>query len=401
MAVSNGRQAALMAPTSILAEQHYRAVSRAFAQYPADQKPVVGLLTGALSKSEHDAIYRGLADGSIDVIVGTHALIQEGLAFKDLAVAVVDEQHRFGVEQRARLRGKGYNPHLLVMTATPIPRTLALTLYADLDLTVIDEKPKGRLPVITRLQLPTERVRVYDFVESQLRQGRQAFVINPLVEPSEKIDARSAVEAYDELRQVFYRYRVCLLHGRMRPQEKDDIMAAFARHEYDVLVTTSVAEVGVDVPNATVIVIEGANRFGLAQLHQFRGRVGRGEHQSYCLLMVEPEIFSEDDLLNNDDAPERSWSEVQQRLRAMEETDDGFRLAELDWKLRGAGDLLGARQSGASTLQLAEMMTPDLVALAQREARTIYEADPDLSDPQHHLLAQMVAMLRQEEGDVS
>jgi ATP-dependent DNA helicase RecG len=401
MAVSNGRQAALMAPTSILAEQHFRAVSRAFAHYPADQKPVVGLLTGALSKSEHDAIYRGLADGSIDVIVGTHALIQEGLEFKDLAVAVVDEQHRFGVEQRARLRGKGYNPHLLVMTATPIPRTLALTLYADLDLTVIDEKPRGRLPIITRLHLPTERVRVYDFVESQLRQGRQAFVINPLVEPSEKIDARSAVEAYDELRQVFYRYRVCLLHGRMRPQEKDDIMAAFARHEYDVLVTTSVAEVGVDVPNASVIVIEGANRFGLAQLHQFRGRVGRGEHQSYCLLMVEPEIFSEDDLLENTSTAERSWSDVQQRLRAMEETDDGFRLAELDWKLRGAGDLLGARQSGASALQLAELMTPDLVALAQQEARTIYDADPDLSNPQHYLLAQMVSMMRQDESDVS
>jgi ATP-dependent DNA helicase RecG len=401
MAVHNGKQAAIMAPTSILAEQHYRAVSRAFANYPAEQKPVIGLLTGALSNGEREAIYRGLADGSIDVIVGTHALIQEGVEFKALAVAVVDEQHRFGVQQRARLRGKGTHPHLLVMTATPIPRTLALTMYADLDLSIIDEKPKGRLPIETYIELPYERQRVYEFVESQLAAGRQAFVIHPLVEASEvNTETRSAVEAFEELKHVFFRSKVCLLHGRMSPREKDDIMGAFARHEYDVMVTTSVAEVGVDIPNASVILIEGANRFGLAQLHQFRGRVGRGEHQSYCLLMVEPDIFQPEDLTENA-SRDREWTVVQQRLLVMEDTDDGFKLAEMDWKLRGAGDLLGARQSGSSQLQLTEMMMPDLVALAQREARTIYESDPALADQQHHLLKQMIEQLQADDGDVS
>jgi ATP-dependent DNA helicase RecG len=403
MAVANGKQAAIMAPTSILAEQHYRGVSRIFANFPTQEgehKPVIGLLTSALTNSEREAIYRGLADGSIDVIVGTHALIQAGVDFKDLAVAVIDEQHRFGVEQRARLRGKGYNPHLLVMTATPIPRTLALTMYADLDLSVIDEKPQGRLPIKTKLLLPDERRKCYNFVESQLELGRQAFVVHPLVETSDKIEARSAMDAYEDLRIVFHKYRVCLLHGRMKPAEKDEIMGAFSRHEYDLMVTTSVAEVGVDIPNASVMVIESANRFGLAQLHQFRGRVGRGEHQSFCLLMVEDDIFDEDDLSNPEEKRD-SWGTVQKRLKAMEDSDDGFRLAELDWQLRGAGDLLSTRQSGANTLQLAEMMTPDLVAMSQREARTIYEEDPSLELPQHHLLRQMVTMLHQQDGDVS
>lgn len=402
MAVHNGMQAALMAPTSILAEQHYRAVSRSFDFYPAEQKPVIGLLTGALSSGEREAIYRGLADGSIDVIVGTHALIQEGVEFKALAVAVVDEQHRFGVQQRARLRSKGTHPHLLVMTATPIPRTLALTLYADLDLTVIDEKPRGRKPIMTSIHLPNERERIYDFVEAQLAAGRQAFVIHPLVEASEiQTDVRSAVEAFEELQQVFFHYRVCLLHGRMSPREKEDIMAAFGRHEYDVMVTTSVAEVGVDIPNASVIIIESANRFGLAQLHQFRGRVGRGEHESYCLLMVESGIFDGFDLSDDDAMRAHDWTPAQQRLLKMRETDDGFALAELDWKLRGAGDLLGARQSGSSALQLTELMMPDLVMLAQREARTIYHSDPSLSLPEHHLLRQMVHGMQSDNADVS
>lgn len=402
MAVHNGTQAALMAPTSILAEQHYRAVSRAFDGYPADQKPVVGLLTGALSAGEREAIYRGLADGSIDVIVGTTALIQEGVEFKALAVAVVDEQHRFGVEQRARLRSKGTHPHLLVMTATPIPRTLALTLYADLDLTIIDEKPQGRKPIRTTIQLPEERERIYDFVEAQLIAGRQAFVIHPLVEASDtQTEMRSAVDAFEELKQVFSHFRVCLLHGRMTPREKDDIMAAFSRHEYDVMVTTSVAEVGVDIPNASVIIIESANRFGLAQLHQFRGRVGRGEHESYCMLMTEPGVFDGFNLADGGSLRQGEFTPAQQRLLKMRETDDGFALAELDWRLRGAGDLLGARQSGTSSLQLTELMMPDLVTLSQREARTIYQTDPSLSLPEHHLLRQLVAGMRQDENDVS
>ncbi len=384
MALVQGKQAALMVPTSILAEQHYRSVSATLAKMPVERPPVVALLTGSLSTSERQSIYRGMADGSIDVVIGTHALIQEGVEFKDLALAIVDEQHRFGVEQRKALRGKGTNPHLLVMTATPIPRTLALTIHADLDLSIIDEMPPGRIPIQTKVIQPVERERVYKFIEAQMNQGRQAFVVHPLVEASEKIEAPAAVEAYERLKQVFFRHRVGLLHGRMRPAEKDDVMAAFSSGAFDVLVTTSVAEVGVNVPNATVMVIEGANRFGLAQLHQFRGRVGRGEHASYCLLLSDT-----------------STDEANQRLQVMEDTNDGFRLAEMDWKLRGAGDLVGTRQSGGSRLQLAELMTPEFVALAQREARTIYEEDPVLSQPGHRLLAQRVTMLRDERSDVS
>jgi len=385
MAVQNGKQAALMAPTSILAEQHYRGISEALEKMPAEQRTVVALLTSALSTSERESVYRGIADGSIDIVIGTHALIQEGVDFKDLAVAIVDEQHRFGVAQRAALRGKGSNPHLLVMTATPIPRTLALTMYADLDLSILDEKPPGRQPVETRMLEPVTRERAYRFIEKHIEEGRQAFIVHPLVEASEKVAARAAVDAYEELTQVFYKYRVCLLHGRMRPEEKDDIMSAFARHEYDVMVTTSVAEVGVDVPNASVIVIEGANRFGLAQLHQFRGRVGRGAHQSFCLLI-----------------PDNLTPEATERLHALEKTEDGFQLAEMDWKLRGAGDLLGTRQSGTRVLQLAEEITPDLVALAQKEARTIYLEDPYLTQEQNQLLAERVKLQQvREGGDVS
>lgn len=384
MALVNGKQSAIMAPTSILAEQHYRNISAAVERFPTDRRPVVALLTGALSTSERESIYRGMADGSIDIVVGTHALIQSGVTFNDLALVVIDEQHRFGVEQRAALRGKGGNPHLLVMTATPIPRTLALTIYADLDLSVMDEMPPGRVPVQTRLVEPIARERIYSFVESQLKQGRQAFIVYPLVESSDRIDAQAAVDAYHRLSKVFFRHRVGLLHGRMKPAEKDDIMAAFSRGEFDVLVTTSVAEVGVDIPNASVIVIEGANRFGLAQLHQFRGRVGRGSHASYCLLI-----------------PDNISSEGEDRLKALESTTDGFKLAEIDWQMRGAGDLVGTRQSGRAMLQLAEGITPQLVELAQREARTLYEEDPYLQQPQHSLLAQRVAMLFNRSGDVS
>lgn len=384
MAIANGKQAALMVPTGILAEQHYRNISENFKMPMGAKQPVIALLTSALSSGERESIYRGIADGSIDIVIGTHALIQESVSFNDLALAIIDEQHRFGVEQRGALRGKGTNPHVLVMTATPIPRTLALTLYADLDLTIIDEKPPNRQPVETRVIELKARERIYSFVESQLAQGRQAFFIHPLVETSDKIDAASAIDAYEQLKTLFHRYRVCLLHGRMKPSEKDEIMAAFARHEYDIMVTTSVAEVGVDVPNASVIVIEGANRFGLAQLHQFRGRVGRGTHQSFCLLV-----------------PDSHSPESQERLRVMEETDDGFVLAEHDWRLRGPGDLVGTRQSGQSMLKLAEDMTPEMVTLAQREARTIFEEDPHLQHPDHYLLRQRVLMLYNDNSDIS
>ncbi len=402
MALSNGKQAALMAPTSILAEQHYRGLSETFGKMNADQLPVIALLTSSLTASERESIYRGLADGSIDIVIGTHALIQEGVHFHDLGLAVIDEQQRFGVDQRASLRGKGGNPHLLVMTATPIPRTLALTIHADLDVSIIDEKPPGRQPVQTKIIDRAARERLNGFVIAQLEQGRQAFFVHPLVEESESIETVSAVEAYERLSHVFFRYRVCLLHGQMNPLDKERIMADFARGDYDVMVATSVAEVGVDVPNASVMVVDGANRFGLAQLHQFRGRVGRGEHPSFCFLLPDSADISIDRITAYQKGRESidALSIAERRLVAMEESDDGFYLAEVDWKLRGAGDLLGRWQSGRSALQM-ESMPPELVELAQREARTLYEEDPELKLPAHRLLAQRIAARYADSGDVS
>ncbi|NLX09766.1 MAG: ATP-dependent DNA helicase RecG [Chloroflexi bacterium] len=386
VAIQNGKQAALMAPTSILAEQHARSVGDLLRRSPGGEQIQVRLLTGNTSESEREEIYRGLAEGSVHVVIGTHALIQERVEFHDLGLAIVDEQHRFGVEQRGTLRGKGTNPHLLVMTATPIPRTLALTLYADLDLSIIDEMPPGRTPIDTRVLLPIERERAYSFIRSQLNQGRQAFIIYPLVEASEQNeDIGSAVEAYEQLKaDQFAHYRVGLLHGRMKPAEKEAVMSAFAAHELDVLVATAVVEVGIDVPNASVMLIEDADRFGLAQLHQFRGRVGRGEYKSFCLLLAE-----------------NPTPDAEQRLKAMEETTDGFRLAEIDWEMRGPGDLLGVRQSGMSQFRLSELMNPRLVELAQREVRTVFAEDPNLERPEHGLLSKRVRAVLDWRADVS
>ena len=384
MAFLNGRQSALMAPTSILAEQHYRHFVRMAEAFPGDRKPRVALLTGALAGGEREAVYTGLADGSIDMVVGTHALIQGGVEFRNLALAIVDEQHRFGVEERGALRGKGANPHLLVMTATPIPRTLTLTMYADLDLSLLDEMPPGRIPITTTVLQPVALEQAYLRMQGLLDQGQQAFLVFPLVEASEVSEADSAIEAFERLKPVFYRHKLGLLHGRMKPAEKDEIMRAFREREFDVLVTTSVAEVGVDIPNATVIIIHGANRFGLAQLHQFRGRVGRGGLPSFCLLV-----------------PDTQDKDAMDRLMALKINHDGFALAEVDWKLRGPGDLAGTRQSGSSAFRLMEGVTPELVELAQREARTVFAEDPDLALPEHQLLAERVAMLRDERSDLS
>ncbi len=385
-AVRAGKQAALMAPTSILAEQHARNVTQLLRAAPDGENIEIRLLTGSTPEAERQAIYAGLADGSVDVVIGTHALIQEGVEFNALGLAIIDEQHRFGVEQRGMLRGKGTNPHLLVMTATPIPRTLALTLYADLDLTILDEMPPGRTPVETRVIGLTERERAYRFIESQIARGRQAFIVYPLVEASESLeDIGAATDEYERLSQVvFTKQRVGLLHGRMSPAEKDAVMGAFQRGEIDILVSTSVVEVGIDVPNASVILVENAERFGLAQLHQFRGRVGRGEHKSYCILVSTA-----------------TTPEADERLRALEETNDGFKLAEIDWKLRGAGDMLGLRQSGAGEFRLSAAVDPRLVELAQREARTVYAEDPDLSAPEHQFLGWRVSRLLNRRADVS
>lgn len=401
---ANGKQSALMAPTGVLAEQHYRAVSETFARVNSESKPNIALLTSALSPAERETAYQDIANGAIDIVVGTHALIQAGVQFHDLAVAIIDEQQRFGVEQRSRLRGKGGNPHLLVMSATPFPRTLALTYYADLDLTVIDEKPAGRKSIKTWIIDPPARERLNGFVVEQLEQGRQAFFIHPLVEKSDTVDTASAVDAFERLSQVFYRFRVCLLHGRMNAAKKDELMSDFAANKYDVMVTTSVAEVGVDVPNANVIVIDGANRFGLSQLHQFRGRVGRGEQQSYCFLIPDSSSEISIDRIRAAQSGRGSGSELtiaEQRLAAMEETNDGFALADRDWQLRGTGELTGTRQSGRYEIDMLDPSFADLVQLAQQEALTLYEEDPELKQPEHQLLAEFVKRHYPKAGDIS
>jgi ATP-dependent DNA helicase RecG len=386
MAVQQGKQAALMAPTSILAEQHARSIGRLLQQSPGGEQMQVRLLTGNTGETEREEIYRGLAEGWIHIVIGTHALIQGGVNFHDLGLIVIDEQHRFGVEQRGSLRGKGTNPHVLVMTATPIPRTLALTLYADLDLSIIDEMPPGRTPVETKIIRMVERERAYSFIRAQLDRGRQAFIVYPLVESSEQMEELAgAVEEFERLKRgEFAHYQVGLLHGRLKPAEKEVVMSAFAAGDLHVLVSTSVVEVGIDVPNASVILVENAERFGLAQLHQFRGRVGRGEHKSFCLLVTQT-----------------LDGEIDPRLQAMEDTTDGFKLAQIDWELRGPGDLLGMRQSGSGQFQLAELMNPRLVEIAQREARTVFAEDPQLEQTQHGLLVRRVKMLIDQRADIS
>ncbi len=321
----------------------------------------------------------------MDILVGTHAIIQDDVAIKNLRLAVIDEQHRFGVEQRAALREKGLNPHMLVMTATPIPRTLALTLYGDLDLSIIDEMPPGRQTIETRWLAPRERERAYSFIQTQVQQGRQAFIICPLVEESDKTEAKSAIEEHKRLQtHVFPRLKVGLLHGRLKSEEKESVMAAFRDRELDILVSTSVVEVGIDVPNATVMLVEGANRFGLAQLHQFRGRVGRGEHKSYCLLLAD-----------------NATVEAEERLKVVEATTNGFELAEHDLRMRGPGEFFGTRQSGLPDLKLVKLSDTRLLEIARQEAQLIFEKDPSLEQPQHRLLLRQLESFWNSGSDLS
>ena len=372
MIVNNGSQAAIMSPTSILAEQHYRSFTRLLTgENGIMQEGQIRLLVGDTPEPEKEVIRTGLADGSIKIVIGTHSLIEDPVTFQDLQFVVIDEQHRFGVEQRAALRTKGTNPHLLVMTATPIPRSLALTLYGDLDLSIMDVMPAGRQPVNTYVLRPQERERAFTLLRGQVKDGKQAFIIYPLIEESDKIEARAAVDDYETLsKEVFHDLRLGLLHGRMRPDEKDDVMLKFRDRKYDILVSTTVVEVGVDVPNATVMIIEGADRFGLAQLHQLRGRVGRGSDQSYCLLIP-----------THEDATEN------ERLQAMAESNDGFVLAERDLQQRGPGEFLGTRQSGyASGLRMASITDVKLIEKARGEAQQLFDQDPDLSKPEDALL---------------
>jgi ATP-dependent DNA helicase RecG len=392
--VANGAQAAMMAPTEILAEQHYRGLSKLFAGLTVQERPVrVALLTGNVKGAERAATLRALAAGEIDIAVGTHALIQEGVDFHSLGLAIIDEQHRFGVRQRAMLRNKATSdsegrepaPHLLVMTATPIPRTLSLTVFGDLDVSVIDEMPPGRQPIKTRWLLSKERERAYSFVRRQVEAGRQAFIIYPLVEESESLSAKAAVPEYEQLcQEVFPQLRLGLLHGRMKSAEKDAVMQAMQRGDIDILVATSVVEVGIDIPNATVIVIEDAERFGLAQLHQFRGRVGRGEHASYCILISDA-----------------TTPNAAERLHALEQSQDGFALAEKDLQLRGPGDYFGTRQSGLPDLKMAQLSDLRTLELAREEAARLLQIDPDLSMPEHLALARKARQFWRGEGDAS
>jgi len=364
-AIESGHQAAIMAPTEILATQHYFV----FRDLMGPLGVRVDLLRGNMKRTEKKTALDAIASGESQAVVGTHALLEEGVEFKSLALAVIDEQHRFGVLQRAALRKKGRDPHVLVMTATPIPRTLAITLYGDLDLSVIDEMPTGRQPITTRWATDEKRPQVFDFLRREIGKSRQVYVVYPLVEESEKVDIKAATEMQERLQQdVFPDLKVGLLHGRMSVREKDDAMRRFRQGEYPVLVATTVIEVGVDVPNATVIVIEHAERFGLSQLHQLRGRVGRGNQDSFCILLT-PGGVSE---------------EARARLQAVVGTTDGFKIAEQDLRLRGPGEFFGTRQHGIPELRIADLITDTpLLYLAQREAFALVEEDPGLRLPEH------------------
>ena len=383
-AASDHRQSALMAPTEVLSEQHFATVGRLLSSFeqplqqpnvfsaylPSLRRPfTAGLLTGSTRAAPRREVLRLASEGHLDLLIGTHALIQDGVELPNLALAITDEQHRFGVAQRTALRGAGpEQPHALMMSATPIPRTLQLTLYGDLDVSTIDELPPGRQDILTRLVPEDKRSAAYGFVRQQVAAGRQAFIICPLVEESENLDVRAATEEHKRLSsEVFPDLRLGLLHGRLSSRDKDKAMRQFRDGELDVLVATAVVEVGIDVPNATVMMIDCADRFGLAQLHQFRGRVGRGEHRSYCLLMSESES-----------------ERARERLSALENNRDGFKLAEIDLQMRHEGDIFGTTQSGDQTmLRIANVFDRDLMALARQEAAAILDADPDLTDPKH------------------
>lgn len=393
MVISHGAQAAFMAPTGILAEQHYQTSLRLMTESHKNRAAFlepgqVRLLTGDTSQSDRKEIAAGLENGYIKLLIGTHALIEDPVRFQNLQMVVVDEQHRFGVAQRAALRKKGDNPHLLVMTATPIPRSLQLTVFGGLDVSVMDEMPKGRIPTSTSIAFPTERERVYDRIRDEVERGHQAFIIYPLVEAGENEDVKAAVEEQERLQQeVFPELRVGLVHGRLKPAEKDAVMLRFRKGDFDILVSTSVVEVGVDVPNATIMIIEGANRFGLAQLHQFRGRVGRGDASSYCFLIPDTEDIAEN-----------------KRLLIMTQTNDGFVLAEQDLKDRGPGDFLGTRQAGFNEFKMASLADVRLIHLARKVAEEVLEADPDLELSEHLPLKQAVEKIlpsNDGDGDVS
>jgi ATP-dependent DNA helicase RecG len=376
IAVESGLQVAFMAPTEILAEQHFRTL----AEFLKGLSINVRLLIGGQRKKLREDVLEDIRRGSAQIVVGTHALVEEKVEFAKLGLVIVDEQHRFGVMQRATLRAKGMNPDVLVMTATPIPRTLAMTLYGDLEVSSIDEMPANRMPIRTALRTDQEKTRVYKFVEEEVRRGRQAYIVFPLIEESEKIDLKAATKEYEHLQKsIFPNCQLGLLHGKMKSDEKDEIMHKFKAGEIQILASTTIIEVGIDIPNATIMIIENAERFGLAQLHQLRGRVGRGADQSYCILIANYGWF--DTGAKNKDAIEilNEKEHAQTRLETMVQTTDGFKIAEVDLKLRGPGEFFGTRQSGLPELRIASILDDaELLSAARKEAFGLIKDDPHL-----------------------
>lgn len=364
----SGFQSCLMVPTEILAEQHFKTAQK----FLGDEMRL-GLLTGKTKASERQVLLQKLKTGEIDLLVGTHALLEAHVQFKKLGLVIVDEQHRFGVDQRGLLRSKGKNPHFLLMTATPIPRTLAMTVYGDLEVSLIDELPPGRAPIQTRVAYQSKRVQAFDFMSEQIKKGRQAYIVYPLVEESEKMDLKNAVEEFERLQGLYPDIRFGLLHGKMKPVEKEEVMEKFRKNEFQVLVSTTVIEVGVDVPNATIMLVEHSERFGLSQLHQLRGRVGRGEHKSFCILLLGYAVSDES----------------RQRVEFMEKTTDGFKIAEFDLEIRGPGEFMGRRQSGLAGFKMAHLVRDlPLLMLAREAAFETLKIDPFLKQKEHQLLHQ-------------
>lgn len=377
LAVGGKAQAALMAPTEILSQQHYNSLKK----YADAMEISIGLLTGSTSKTARKKLHEGLQDGSLKILIGTHALLEEEVKFHHLGLAIVDEQHRFGVAQRSKLwqKNRTIYPHVLVMTATPIPRTLAMTLYGDLEVSVIDELPKGRKPIRTTHQYDSHRLQVNAFLKAQIEAGRQVYVVYPLIDESAKLDLKHLMDGYESISRAFPDYAISILHGQMKAEAKDFEMARFVKGETKIMVATTVIEVGVDVPNASVMVIESAERFGLSQLHQLRGRVGRGAEQSYCILLTSFKL----------------GAEARLRMDTMVRTNNGFEIADTDLKLRGPGDLMGTQQSGLLDLLIADLGKDGKILLRAREAAAdILHRDPELKKPEHQPIRNHLASLR-------
>lgn len=376
IALDNGFQAAMMAPTEILATQHYHTITESLKGMNVN----IELLTGSTKKTDRERIHKALLTGDLQILIGTHALIEDTVQFSNLGLVVIDEQHRFGVAQRAKLWSKNINPpHILVMTATPIPRTLAMTVYGDLDVSVIDELPPGRKPIQTIHQYDKKRGALYESIRKQLQEGRQVYIVYPLIEESEKLDLKNLEEGYKHIQEVFPEYTVCKVHGKMKPKEKDAEMQRFIANEAQIMVATTVIEVGVNVPNASVMVIESAQRFGLSQLHQLRGRVGRGADQSYCILVTPYELSAD----------------TKKRIDIMVESNDGFEIAEADLKLRGPGDLEGTQQSGIPfNLRIANIVRDsEILQFAREVAQKVLDEDPQLENPNGLILRRQLRKL--------